>query len=245
MKRVILHRDVERIRVQRVVAGDDLQERSRVFHPAGHRPGVVQVPAQGEHSAQADSPPRRLEPDHAAQRGGYADRAAGVGAQRSQAEPGSQRRARAARRASRHALCVPGVAAGAVVRVDVGHPQSDLVHVEFAEQDRPGVEQALHAGRVGFGNVILKEQRTAGGGHAGGPVQVLQRQGDAVQRPAPLASADLGLRQPGLLQGEIRGHRQVAVHQRVDPLDARQVRLGQLHGRDLLASQQSAVFGQG
>ncbi len=59
---VIVHGNGQGGGVVWIVAGDDLQEEGGIFDPARHRPGVVEVPAQWDHPAQAHPPGRGFNP---------------------------------------------------------------------------------------------------------------------------------------------------------------------------------------
>ena len=86
---------------------------ARVGDVAGERAGLVERGGEGDHPVAADRAVGRLEPDDPAQRGGLADRAAGVGADRPRRRAGGHR-GRARRRRSRRARgsCPTGSASG-------------------------------------------------------------------------------------------------------------------------------------
>ena len=101
---VVGHRRVERGRVARVVAGDDVHHQRGVGDGARQRADLVERGGEGDQAVAADPAVGRLEADDAAQRGRLADRAARVGAERERRELGaappppsrrSSRRARA------------------------------------------------------------------------------------------------------------------------------------------------------
>ena len=79
------------------------EQQRRVGDVAGQRPALVERGGEGDHPVARDRPVGRLQPDDPAERGGLADRAAGVGADRSRARdrrrprPPSRRRSRRGR----------------------------------------------------------------------------------------------------------------------------------------------------
>ena len=81
-------------------AVEDVPRDRGAVHVRGQEPDVVQRLGEREHPCRADVPVRRLEPDHPAVRGGCADAAARVGAQRQRHVSRRDRRRRARRRAA-------------------------------------------------------------------------------------------------------------------------------------------------
>ena len=100
------HRGVDAGGVQRVVAADRLVQQRGVEDRAGHRAGLVQARGEGDEAVAGDRAVGGLVPDQPGERGGLADRAAGVGADRPRA-PGRRRPPPTSRRRSR-----PGSARG-------------------------------------------------------------------------------------------------------------------------------------
>ena len=64
-----------------IVAGDGAEQRGRVGHGASQGPDLVERAGEGHHAVARDPAVGGLQADHAAERGGLADRAAGVGAE--------------------------------------------------------------------------------------------------------------------------------------------------------------------
>ena len=79
------------------------------------------------------------------------DRPVGVRPEGQRDEPGGHRRPRAPRGAPGHALGVVGVAARAVVGVLGREPVGVLVHVQQADEDRPGSREPADGLGVGRG----------------------------------------------------------------------------------------------
>ena len=87
----------------------DGQQQGGVGDVAGQRPALVERGGEGDHPVARDRAVGRLQADDPAERGGLADRAAGVGADRPGRQAAGHRRGRATRGAARHPLPVPGV----------------------------------------------------------------------------------------------------------------------------------------
>ncbi len=119
------------------------------------------------------------------------------------------------------------------------------MHVQLAEQDRPGGGQLLHGCGILFGEVVLEEERAGGGAHAARLVQVLERQRDAVQPAASAVCMDFSFRLAGGFQRKLRGEGNEAVQQRIDALDALQARLGQLDRGDAAVGNAFGSFADG
>ena len=88
--------------VERVVPADDVEHERGVLHRGGERADLVEAAGEGDEPVAADVAVRRLDPDHAAQRGRLADRATGVAAEGDGGEPGGDGRGAAAARAAGH-----------------------------------------------------------------------------------------------------------------------------------------------
>ena len=88
----------DRRRVHRVVAADDVEhERGVGARVVGERADLVEAAGERDEAVAADVAVRRLDPDDAAQRGGLADRAAGVAAERRRRRTRRPRRRRCRR----------------------------------------------------------------------------------------------------------------------------------------------------
>ena len=132
----------------------------RIAHGARHRPHLVERRGVGDDAVAADAAVGRLDADDAAVRGRLADRAAGIGAERAETLARGDRGGRAARRAARHALAVPGIARAAVGGVLVRRAHGELVAVELADAHRAGVEQAARDGGVVGRDEVLEDLAT-------------------------------------------------------------------------------------
>src|SRR5205823_10741142 len=106
----------------------------------------------------------------------------------------------AAAGAARDALRVIGVADSAIVGVLAGDPVGELVQVLLAENHRARLAQAAHHRRVAVRNPLPQDGRAGGGPYAGGEEDVLQTDGDAVQRPAAAPRRQLVRQAPRLVE---------------------------------------------
>ena len=163
---------------------------------------------------------------------GNADGAAGVRAKGCGAHPRRGRRAGAATGAAGDPLQVPRVAGGTVVGVLVCDAVGELVHVQLADEHRSRRLQPADDRRVLRGHAARQHLAAGGGPDTLGVKEVLQTQGNAVERTEIAVGHDRGLGIPGLAQRLVGGHGDVGVHARVQRIDPRQDRLGQLHRRE-------------
>ena len=239
---VVAHGLAARGRVVRVEAGNRAQDRRGVGHAARHRPDVVQRLAQGKHAVAADFSVRRLDADDAAAGRRKPDRAAGVRPQRPETQRRRGRDARAARRRARPMRRTPRVDGRLDGRVIAG--QRELRHRELAEQNGARPIEAVHHGRVEVGREVRVHGRRRGGRNPRGVTQVLDRDRDAMQQPPIRAFPDFRFRGRGLLQGEVRGHREIAAQPAVQRGDAVEHGPGQFDRRHVLVLQQFGDFGQ-
>ena len=136
-------------------------------HVGGQQPDVVQRLGQREHARRADVPVRRLEPDHPAVRGGRADAATGVGAQRQRHVSRRDGRGRARRRATGDPGAVVRVAGGAGRGGVAGRTVRELLGVQLRDDDGAGRAQPRDRGRVGAGRLARRPARSSRSGWAG------------------------------------------------------------------------------
>ena len=83
---VVRHRAIDRGRILRIVPGHRAQQDRGVAHRARDRAGLVERRGERDDAPARAAPVGRLDPDRAGERGRLADRAAGVGRGRAQAE---------------------------------------------------------------------------------------------------------------------------------------------------------------
>jgi hypothetical protein len=75
---------------------------------------------------------------------------------------------------------IPWIARGRPRQIERRPAVRELVRLEFAEQDRAGVEQLLRGGGVFCRDVVAAHLRAAGGEYARRVVNILQRKRHAV-----------------------------------------------------------------
>ena len=78
-----------------------------------------------------------------------------------------------------------------------------------------------------------------------GRVEIFERDGNAVQRPAIGSGPQLLFRLPGLFEREIAGHCDEAVQLAVQGFDTIEASIGELDGGKLFAPQPGGSFGNG
>ena len=142
---------------------------------AGERAALVERGGEGDHPRARDRAVGGLHPDDAAERGGLADRSAGVGAERAGREPARDDGGRPAGGAAGDARTVPGIADVAVGRVLVRRAHRELVHVGLAEDAGTGGEEPLDGGRGVGRHIALEDPRAGGRGQALDAEDVLDR----------------------------------------------------------------------
>ena len=127
--------------VARVGADHRAEQQRAVGDVAGERAGLVERGRERDHPVAADRAVGRLHPDDPAQRGGLADRAAGVGADRPRGDAGGDGGRASTARTAGHARRVPRVERRAVGRVLGRRAHRELVLVGLAQQRPAGLEQ--------------------------------------------------------------------------------------------------------
>ncbi|MPM00193.1 hypothetical protein SDC9_46416 [bioreactor metagenome] len=224
--KVIGHRVKERGRVGGVRPGDHRQDRGAIGRAARHRPDMVETVGERKDPGAADPAPGALHPGDAAGGRGEADRAAGVRAERAEAQPRRDRDPRARRRRPRPALRVPRVLRrrhlGVVARIGA------LGHAELAQDHRPGLFKPRGDGGIAPGRIVAQQGKPGRCGGEIGLIQVLEREGHAMQRPAveplrPFLGGD-----PRRLERMRAGQREIGIQRRIDRVDAVKHRLGHL-----------------
>ena len=119
------------------------------------------------------------------------------------------------------------------------------MHVELAQQHHALLSQAAHAGGILRRNVVRQDLRSGGGANALGLVQVLDREGDAVQRTPPLALPEAPLGLCGLGHRLLREQGDESVQLRIQRFDALQAGAGELRGRQFARLEAAGGLGDG
>ncbi len=206
---------------------------------------MVEAVRIGVDPAAADQPVGRLQPDDPAQCRRAADRAAGVGAERRRDEPGRDRRSRPARRAAGEMVAVPRVARRRPGQVEARAAMGELMGGELAGQNRAGVVELAHRCRIGGRHGADTGFGMPGGADAGGRIDVLEAERNAVHRPAIAAGRDLPLGGASLVEGAIKGRQQIGVELRIERFCPADQRLGQLDRRQFLPFDPPRSLGDG
>src|SRR5690606_25281024 len=137
---------------------------------------LVERRRAGDEAVPRDRAVGGLGADGGGDRGGLADRATGVGADRERSLVRRERRSGTTTGATRDTAGVPRVAGGAVGRVLGGRTHRELVHVGLAEDGDPGLAQLRGERRVVGRDPALEDLRPARGGHVRGGEHVLERE---------------------------------------------------------------------
>ncbi len=212
-------RDVDRVQVAWVRAGDVRHDETDVRDGPGHRTdGDQRLPGLGRWLA-GHRAERRLEPDDAAERGRDPDGPAAVAAHRDGADARRDRRAGAARRPTRRPGEVPRIARPAVDGRFGDARVAELGHRGLGEDHGPGLFQALQD----HGRLVRHEAAHREGPvstlDAGQPLRVLgadRKTGQRSARTPPKAS----VRRVGRMQGSLVEIDREGVHGLTDGLGA-------------------------
>ena len=219
-----------------VAARHDAQEQGGVLHVLRQHPHRVEAGAVGHKAVAADAPIGGLEAHHSAVGCGQAHAAARVGAQRAQRHLRCHRRSRAAAAAAGNALRVPGIVCDRVGAVLCARAHGELVHVRLAHHHHTCRLQACHrCGRVG-GNIVLQNAAAAGSAHARRAQHILDGKRNAQQRRI-LALRAAGVGGMRLFQRAVGCEGDKGAHLRLERVNARQVRLGELHRGEVARAQ--------
>jgi hypothetical protein len=109
---------------------------------------MVQIEHERKSAGARQAPVGGFQAEHAAERGGHADRSVGVGCQRDRTEAGGDAGRRPARRSAGDPRYIVRIARGAVVRVFGGESVGVFVHRLRAEQNRAVLRHASDQHRI-------------------------------------------------------------------------------------------------
>ena len=212
------------------------EQQRQVSHRARHRPDdAARVPDVVD-AAVGHQPRRRTQADDVVERGGVPDAPAQIGSIGDRQHPGSQRGTGAAAASACRPVQRPGVPRRAEDIVEGVRAGAELGRVGLAHDDRAGRAEPFHDQAVGDGNVVGERAGAVGGADAGRVVEILDRDGQTVQRPERLAARDPAVRLVGVVQRALLPQADNRVDPRVDRVDPLQVRRHHLAGRDLTAA---------
>ncbi len=174
---------VDADRIVRIVTLHGVVSEREVADRARERPEVIEACDEGKRACPRQTAIGRLQPENAAERGGHADRAVGVGAERERNQPAGDRAAGAAGGAAGHAQRIVRIARWTVVHILAGEVVGVFAHVERADQNGAGRLQPLDQRGVARGRRMLAIDLRAGQRRQAGNVeQVLDRERNARQR---------------------------------------------------------------
>ncbi len=192
---------------------------------------MIQRFSQCEHAITTDSPIGWLQSDTTVDRGGITDRAAGVGADGTEAQPGCRGYAGPAGGDSTPTGCVPGI--NRHRQLGVIGPHRPFAEGQLAKDYGSRVPQLGHSRGVERGNQIREDLRAPHGTDATGVTEVLHADRYPVQRPPISPGLDLCLGLPRTRQRLLCRDRYVAVQISVHRCNPTQHLLGHLNRRDL------------
>ena len=115
-----------------------------------------------------------------------------------------------------------------------GRAAGELAHAEFSQKDGARVPQPLDDGGIVVGHLVGKNVAAPGRADVPGRQEILDGEGNPMQRTPVGSRGDLLLGRPRLTQGQFARHRDEAVDLRIERLDSIQIGPGQLHGREFL-----------
>ena len=176
---------------------------------------------------------------------GVAQRAAEVGAVGDGDHAGGQRDGGAAATAPATAAQVVGVARRAEDGVEGVRARPEFGRVALAQDDRTGGAQALDDEVVLVGHVVGVDGRAEGRADARRRDEVLDHDGQPVQRARRPARGEGGVGAIGVGQGALGEERADRVDARIDALDLVEVRLDDLAGRKLASADQAGEVAGG
>ena len=140
-------------------------------------------------------------------------------------------------------LGVPGVVHMAVVGVLAGGAIGELVHIQLAQQDGPGLAESGGHSAVLGGYEGVEDAGAGGGADAASVEEVFQSHGDAVERAAVAPGADVALGLPGGGQGLVGQQGDEGVQPRLGGSDTGQVGLDDFDGRDFAIADSATEVG--
>ena len=202
------------------------------------RPGVERGPGR-------DAARGGAKADDVAEAGGVAQRAAEVGAVGDGDHARGQGDGRAAAAAPATAGEVVGVARRAEDGVEGVRAGAELGDVALAQDDRAGGAQPLDDEVVLIRHVVGVDGRAEGRADARRRDEVLDHDGQPVQRARRPARGEGGVGGIGVGQGALGEERADRVDARIDPRDLVEVRLDDLAGGELPAADQAGEVAGG
>ena len=199
-----------------------------VLHRAREGTHVVETQAQRHGPGPAHPAVGGADAHQIAERGGQAHRAAGVGAECRGSHPRRHAGGRAAAAAARRVLEAPGVSRRAESAVRPGAAAREFLQVRLSDDDRPRGDESLHGFRRLARRGFPQNAAARRGGVAFQVEQVLERNGDPVERPPVFSTGEFCIQPPRLFPGEFEGGSREGVDGGVQPLGSGDVGLDHL-----------------
>ena len=140
---------------------------------------------------------------------------------------------------------IPRIARRRERQIEARTADGELVRRELAQQHAAGLAQPRGGDAVLLRHHVQPQLGMAGRADAGGVVDVLQRIGDAVERPAVAARLQFRIGAAGIFQRAILGDQDEGVQRAVARGDACQRVARQRLGGDGAGAQQAAHLGDG
>ncbi len=176
------NRQIDAGAVARVMAGDCFQKEGGVKNVMCEGADLIQRAAVGDQAEARHAAIGWLEADDAAQAGGQANGAAGVGAKGQGRHASRHRRGRAAAGAARYAFQVPGIARHLVSAVLGGRAHGELVEIGLAQENRIRLAQFADDMGIIRRHEVFENLAAAGGGLPLGAQNVLDGDRNAGER---------------------------------------------------------------
>ena len=224
------------------MAGHRAQQDRAVAHRARERPGLIERGREGDDAPARAAAVGRLDADDAGERGRLADRAAGVGAGRAEAQLRRDRRRRAAGRAARHQRRVRALRAATATitgpknEVSFDEPMANSSLLVLPSITAPSRQSLRGDGRLVGRHEIVEDVRARGGAHALGAEHVLDAERDAFERAAPRLSRCARRRPCAIARAALRRLQHIGV-ERARLLDRGEMRVGEFGRGELLLAQ--------
>ena len=230
--------------MQRVVAGDGVEQHRRIFDRAAERADLVERGRKRDQAVAGYRAIGRLEADHAAERRGLADRAAGVRAERKRHLARRNDRRRAAGRAARHTGETVRIVGRVCSRVLAGGTHRELIHIRLAGHDNIVRGELFHDRRVVRRLEIVQHLGRAGGQRPFCADVVLDRDRDARERGQLLACGALFVHRLGLCECRLLREGHITLYLVLDRARAGEYVLRQLDRGDFLFGEQFGQLGR-
>ena len=222
-------RHIDRGRIARIFSRHRIVDERRILDGARERPDLIEARGEGDESVARNAPVGRLESDDVAERGGFANRTAGIAAKRHRRGEAADGRRAAARRAARHAVAVVGVARNAERGVFARRTHREFIHVGLADRQRARIEQPLHGRPRIRRDPVLEDLRAARRARTAHAHVVLDRDRHARQRQR-LTGRDPRIDPRRMLAHQLGRRREVRAKLSVDARNLRDHRLSDLRG---------------